>query len=89
MLKAIDALKIYTGEFFIPVDYETEMGIDVKTIKQQWEEKVKAVFDEATLALPGNVNNETGGKEGIHSEHLGYILTEMQHLQKTYPGAEW
>ena len=89
MLDAIDQLKIYTGEFFIVVDYEKEMGIDIKTIKQQWEEKVKEVFDEATLALPGKVNNQTGGKEGNHSEHLSHILAEMQQLQRTYPGAEW
>jgi len=89
MLNAIDALKTYTGEFFIAVDYEKEMGIDIKTIKLQWEEKVMVVFDEATLALPGNVSNQTGGKEGVHSKHLDSILTEMQYLQRTYPGVTW
>lgn len=89
MLNAIDKLKMYTGEFFIVVDYEKEMGIDVKTIKQQWEEKVKEVFDEATLPFPGNVKKQTRGKEGNHSEHLSQILAEMQQLQRTYPGAEW
>ena len=89
MLNAIEMLKMYTGEFFIAVDYEKEMGIDIKIIKQQWEEKVKEVFNEATLAFPGKVKNQTGGKEGNHSEHLSQILAEMQQLQRTYPGAEW
>jgi ring-1,2-phenylacetyl-CoA epoxidase subunit PaaC len=89
VLNAIDVLKMYTGEFFITVDYEKEMGVDVKTIKNQWGKKIKEVFDEATLQLPGKVNNQTGGKKGNHSEHLSHILAEMQFLQKTYPGAEW
>ena len=52
-------------------------------------EKVKAIFEEATLSLPEKPFNQTGGKTGIHTEHLGFILAEMQHLQRVYPGAEW
>lgn len=48
-----------------------------------------AVFDEANLPFLENVFMQTGGKTGIHTEHLGFILAEMQYLQRTYPGAEW
>ncbi|MBA4196858.1 MAG: phenylacetate-CoA oxygenase subunit PaaI [Chitinophaga sp.] len=89
MTNAVEALKDYTNEMFIAADYEVEMAIDLKLIQQQWTEKVKTVFEEATLSLPEKVFNQTGGKRGIHTEHLGYILAEMQHLQRAYPNAEW
>jgi ring-1,2-phenylacetyl-CoA epoxidase subunit PaaC len=86
MKNAIEALWNYSGEFFIPADYDM---IDVSSLKEKWLEKVKAVFEEATLSVPENTFMQTGGKNGIHTEHLGYILAEMQFLQRTYPGAEW
>ena len=89
MLKAIDELWRYTGEMFIPASYEKETGIDFTTIKEDWDKKVNEVFTEATLSIPGKVFMQTGGKEGRHSEHLGYILTELQYLQRTYPNCEW
>ena len=89
MLHAIDELWRYTGELFEVADYETAMGIDLASIKQTWVEKVTAVFDEAKLPVPGNVFMQSGGKKGLHTEQLGYILTELQYLQRTYPGAKW
>jgi ring-1,2-phenylacetyl-CoA epoxidase subunit PaaC len=89
MLKAIDELWRYTGEMFILAGYEKETGIDFATIKEEWDLKVNAVFTEATLPIPGKVFMQTGGKEGRHSEHLGYILTDLQYLQRTYPNCEW
>jgi ring-1,2-phenylacetyl-CoA epoxidase subunit PaaC len=89
MLKAIDELWRYTGELFIPSDYEVGMGVDVIKLKETWLNKVKEVFSEATLTVPEKVFMQTGGKEGKHTEHLGYILTELQYLQRTYPGCEW
>ena len=94
MLKAIDELWRYTGELFIAADYEIAAGFDVSLLKDDWIKKVTAVFDEATLPIPplgggGAVFMQTGGKTGIHTEHLGFILTELQYLQRTYPGAEW
>ena len=62
---------------------------DVSLLKDAWMEKVKAVFEEATLSIPENVFMQSGGKNGIHSEKLGYILAELQYLQRVYPGAEW
>lgn len=94
MLKAIDELWRYTGELFVPASYELEAGVDVSVLKQDWLHKVTQVFEEATLPLPilegtGAVFMQTGGKTGIHTEHLGYILTDLQYMQRTYPNASW
>jgi len=86
MKNAIEYLWQYTGEFFIAAEYEI---IDVAALKNEWLEKVKSVFDEATLAMPENTFMQTGGKTGVHTEHLGFILPEMQSLQRNFPGAEW
>ena len=89
MLKAIDELWRYTGEMFTPAAYELEAGYDVSLLKEDWMNKVSSVFEEATLPVPEKTFMQTGGKTGTHTEHLGYILTELQYLQRTYPGAEW
>jgi ring-1,2-phenylacetyl-CoA epoxidase subunit PaaC len=89
MLKAIDELWRYTGEMFIPADYEKDLAIDFAAIKKQWDEKVKIIFDEATLTIPEKVFMQTGGKTGVHTEHLGYILTELQYVQRAYPNSTW
>jgi len=89
MLRAIDELWRYTGEMFIPASYEKETGIDFNKIKEEWDLKVNAVFSEAALSIPEKIFMQPGGKEGKHTEHLGYILTELQYLQRTYPGCEW
>lgn len=94
MQKAINELWRYTGEMFEPADYETEMiagGIapDPLGLKESWINKITAVLEEATLAIPEKTFMQTGGKNGIHSEQLGYMLTELQYVQRTYPGAEW
>jgi ring-1,2-phenylacetyl-CoA epoxidase subunit PaaC len=86
MKNAIEYLWQYTGEFFIAAEYEI---IDVAALKNEWLEKVKSVFDEATLSLPENTFMQTGGKTGVHTEHLGFVLPEMQSLQRNFPGAEW
>ena len=84
--KAIEFLWEYTGEFFIPADYEL---IGVAQLKEPWLKKVKEIFEEATLELPSPVYMHTGGKLGVHTENLGFILAEMQTLQRTYPGLGW
>ncbi|MGB5008157.1 MAG: 1,2-phenylacetyl-CoA epoxidase subunit PaaC [Ferruginibacter sp.] len=89
MLTAIDELWQYTGELFMPAAYELESGFDVSSLKDDWFNKVAAVFEEATLPVPEKCFMQTGGKTGIHTEHLGFILAEMQYLQRTYPNAAW
>jgi ring-1,2-phenylacetyl-CoA epoxidase subunit PaaC len=89
MLKAIDELWRYTGELFVAAGYELEAGFDVGSLKDEWMKKITAVFEEATLPVPEKIFMQTGGKTGVHTEQLGFILTELQYLQRTYPGAEW
>jgi ring-1,2-phenylacetyl-CoA epoxidase subunit PaaC len=86
MKNAIDYLWMYTGEFFIPAEYEE---VDLSNLKDAWFLRIKEIFDEAGLNVPDKVFMQQGGKTGTHTEHLGYILAEMQSLQRTYPGAEW
>ncbi len=87
MLLAIEELWRYTGEMFESAVYETI--INVASLKEDWMQRVSAVFSEATLPVPENVFMQTGGKKGIHTELLGFMLTELQYVQRTYPGAEW
>ncbi len=89
MLKAIDNLWPYTGELFVAADYEESIGINFNQIKEQWVNKVKEVFSVATLPYPPDTWMHSGGKSGTHSEHLGYILTELQFMQRVYPNSEW
>lgn len=89
MCKATEELWRYTGELFLPVAYEKELEIDLSSLKEDWSKKIIDIFEEATLPEPENVFMQTGGKTGTHTEHLGFILTELQYVQRTYPGCEW
>lgn len=86
MAFALEQLWSYTGEFFMPAEYDC---IDVAALKAAWLEIVNAVFEEATLTMPESSFMQSGGKNGIHTEHMGFVLAEMQSLQRAYPGAEW
>jgi len=87
MLKAVDALWAYTGEMFVPAPYE--QLINPATLQQSWQQKVETVLSEATLAIQGKTFMHVGGKDGKHTEQLGYILAELQYMQRTYPDSEW
>jgi ring-1,2-phenylacetyl-CoA epoxidase subunit PaaC len=94
MTKAIDELWRYTGELFELAGSELRLmsekiGVDSSKLKEPWLDKVKEIFAEATLPVPEKTFMQTGGKEGKHTEHLGYILTELQYMQRAYPGCEW
>lgn len=95
MLTAIDELWRFTGELFLPATFETEAvksgyGADITLLKVEWYQKVRSVFEEASLPMPKeDIYMQRGGKDGVHTEQLGYILAEMQYLQRTYPGCEW
>jgi ring-1,2-phenylacetyl-CoA epoxidase subunit PaaC len=89
ILTAIHELWPYTGELFEATDYESAMGIDLISLKKEWMQKVKDIFEEATLPVPGKTNMQKGGKQGNHSEHLAVILKDLQYMQRTYPGMEW
>lgn len=89
MENALKELWPYTGEMFIPADYEKESGLDLGKLKERWFEKIALLLNEATLALPADTFMHTGGKTGVHTEHMGFLLSELQYLQRSYPGAEW
>lgn len=94
MTQAISELWPYTGEMFIPAAFETNLGnrvcIDVRSIKDDWLKKIKTVLEEATVDFPDEkIWMQSGGKNGIHTEHLGFILAELQFMQRAYPGLEW
>jgi ring-1,2-phenylacetyl-CoA epoxidase subunit PaaC len=91
---AIDELWFYVDELFMNADYETALlkqniSVDVSLLKNNWLEKISAIFNEATLQIPKNIFPQTGGKQGIHTEQLGYILAEMQFMQRAYPNSIW
>ncbi len=91
---AVDDLWMYTGEMFKPSAADQEMliskvGVDIEKIKTLWHQKVDAILQEATLKKPEDGWHQSGGKEGKHSELMGFILSEMQFLQRAYPGQEW
>lgn len=91
---AANTLWEFTGEFFIPTDYDNEMaakgiGCDVASLKTDWQNRVNEIFAEATLQVPQATWFQSGGKTGVHSENLGLLLTDLQYLQRTYPGASW
>lgn len=88
MLNALNNIWNYTGEMFVAADFEKE-EFNPESLKRLWDEKVTHIFDEATLPVPGNVYMHTGGKQGRHTEHLGYILAELQYMQRAYPGSTW
>jgi len=90
MQEAIQAVWPYTNEWVDFSDYELEfLNGNQNEIKNNWEERIFKVFVEAGLKEPSDIWMQKGGKQGIHTEHLGYILSEMQFLQRAYPGAEW
>ena len=83
----------YTGEMFGPAD---EAGLvadgfapDPATLRPVWDRTLDTVLSEATLARPAVPWSQSGGRTGRHSEHLGFLLAEMQHLPRTHPGAAW
>jgi len=92
---AASALWMYSGEAFLydaADDAMVEQGVApaAASLRAAFLEHVGEIFTEATLALPDpDAWMQRGGKQGRHSEHLGFILAEMQFLQRAYPGAEW
>lgn len=94
MQTALDDLWVYTEELFDQTALDLEMvkagiGCDLTELKDTYYENVKTVVEEATLEVPELKYFKRGGKIGVHSEHMGHLLTEMQYLQRTYPGLEW
>ena len=95
MQRAVNDLWMYTAELCTPDELDREMleagiGVDLEKIAPLWQEKVTDILSQATLEKPpADAWMQKGGKQGQHTEHLGYILADLQFLQRTYPGTEW
>jgi ring-1,2-phenylacetyl-CoA epoxidase subunit PaaC len=92
--RALDDLWRYTGEFFLSDDVERTVasegvGVDPSTLEPAWRQQVEDVVRRATLMLPSSTYMQRGGRTGRHTEHLGHMLTEMQIVALSHPGAEW
>ena len=91
---SLENLWRYTGEMFSGDEVDDRVrdeigGPDLAAIRLEWRDSIKKILAEATLALPGDEWMDGGGRRGRHSEHLGYLIAEMQYMQRTYPGAAW
>ncbi|MCI5082709.1 MAG: phenylacetate-CoA oxygenase subunit PaaC [Saprospiraceae bacterium] len=94
MQDAVDYLWPYVGELFEETPLEAEMkeqgiGADLAALKKQYHENVKAVMEEASMQIPETPFSHSGGKKGIHSEHMGFILADLQYMQRAYPDMSW
>lgn len=92
--RALDYLWPYTAEFFAatPIDDAVAaagLGVAWPTLQAPWEADVLPVLTLAGLTVPAATPFLSRGKWGVHSEHMGYVLAQMQYLQRTYPGAQW
>ncbi len=94
MTDAINDLWRYTGDLFTTDETDAELlksgiAVDMPAVKKQWDKKIKEVLSQATLAIPEDAYVITGGIKGKHTEYLGHILSEMQILPRSFPGATW
>ncbi|GBE23962.1 1,2-phenylacetyl-CoA epoxidase, subunit C [bacterium BMS3Bbin02] len=94
MQAAVDGFWRFTGELFESDALVDEMvlagiGVDPARLQTTWETRVSTVLSEATLTHPSDPYQATGGRTGMHTEHLGYLLAEMQWMQRTFPNMEW
>lgn len=92
--EALNELWRFTGELFECDEVEAaliKVGIaaDVNAFKAKWEKQIEELFAKATLKKPESSYMQTGGRKGIHTEHLGYMLSEMQTVPRMYPNAKW
>ena len=91
---AINNLWMFTGELFEMNENEQELviqkiGVDRSKLKSDWDKTINDILSESTLNRPEDEHMKIGGRKGIHTEHLGHILSDMQYLQRAYPDAKW
>lgn len=92
--EALDDMWMYSGECFNAdaVDnilLEAGVGVDLAAVKSKFDTRVSDILKQATLTLPTEEWMQEGGKQGNHTEHFGFILTELQWMQRAYPNMEW
>ena len=88
MQQALTACWPFTGELFEVPTY-AQGWVDYAAIKTEWMNEVLHTTTTATLDVPATAAFQAGGLHGRHTEHLGYLLAEMQYLQRAYPNSEW
>ena len=91
---AIDDLWGFTGEMFETDEAERALigagiAVDPVTLRPPWLKTISEIVSQATLTLPTSGWMQQGGRSGRHSEHLGHLLSELQSMQRTFPGATW
>jgi ring-1,2-phenylacetyl-CoA epoxidase subunit PaaC len=91
---ALEELWPFTGEIFETDGserslIEAQVAVDPENLRETWTATISAVLAQADLGLPAATWMQKGGRNGRHSEHLGYVLTELQFLQRTHPGTVW
>ena len=94
MRAAVDALHIYTDELFAETPAMracVEEGIvpDPATLRPLWDATIADVFSQAFLTVPDVAYPQEGGRDGRHTEAFGHLLSDLQYMQRTYPGAKW
>jgi ring-1,2-phenylacetyl-CoA epoxidase subunit PaaC len=94
MQDALDDLWSYTGELFMDDASDAAVAAggvapEPASLKASWDELVAEALAEATLKTPADGYMQKGGKRGVHTEHLGFILSDLQFLQRAYPGGTW
>jgi ring-1,2-phenylacetyl-CoA epoxidase subunit PaaC len=94
MQAALEALWPYTAEFFAADALDEAavadgIGVAAACLQGPWDDTVRPLLEEATLRIPQNTPFRSRGKHGVHSEHMGHLLTEMQYMQRAYPGLQW
>jgi ring-1,2-phenylacetyl-CoA epoxidase subunit PaaC len=94
MQEAVNDLWTYTDELFHQTEADKAMvtlgiGVDVTKLKEKYYKQVSELLEEANLEVPESKWFQKGGKDGIHTEHLGYLLSDLQYMQRTYPNMEW
>ena len=92
--ESLEQIWQFTAELFEMDEIDTELlnagiAVDNKSLKTQWNEIVNNTLKKAKLNRPDDGYMATGGKKGIHTEHLGFLLAEMQFLPRAYPDAKW
>lgn len=94
MQASVDQLWPYTNEWFEPDAVDATCAAEglvpaAPDLAAAWHTSVEAVLAKAGLAVPGITGHQRGGRRGLHSEHLGHLLAELQFMQRAYPGAQW
>jgi ring-1,2-phenylacetyl-CoA epoxidase subunit PaaC len=89
MQAGLDQVWPYTEELFDPASQLPGVAVDPVTLRPAWDSYVASVLSQATLRKPEPRWRSRGGRDGLHTEHLGHLLAEMQHLHRSHPGATW